>query len=61
LEELDKTILTNVADDENGRIIVNVRSAETFIGNLTFRRTSSKSNFHKWEDVKTVAIYTEAD
>lgn len=61
LEELDNTILTTIADDENGRIIVNVRSAETFIGNLTFRRTSSKSDFHKWEDVKTVAIYTEAD
>jgi len=28
---------------------------DEFLGNFTIRRTSSKSDFHIWEDVKTVA------
>ena len=42
-------------DQENGRIKIDILSKneeENFIGNLTIRRTSSKSDFHKWEDVK---------
>jgi len=27
-------------------------SDKDFIGNFTIRRTSSKSDFHKWEDIK---------
>lgn len=47
-------------DDENGKIRIDVISKDTdkFVGNLTIRRTSSKSNFHKWEDVKTVTYIT---
>ena len=50
-------------DDENGRIkidIISKDSTEGFIGNLTIRRTSSESNFHKWEDVKTVTYMSES-
>ena len=50
---LDVT-LTAFSDQENGRIMVKVipTTNEDFIGNFTIRRTSSKSNFHKWEDIK---------
>lgn len=50
--------ITATADAENGRIkidIVSKDSSEIFNSNLTIRRTSSESNFHKWEDVKTIA------
>ena len=49
--------ITATVDEENGRIKIDIISkdiTEMFIGNLTIRRTSSKSNFHKWEDVKTI-------
>lgn len=49
-----------IVDEENGRIRIDIISKDTqkFIGNLTIRRTSSESNFHKWEDVKTVTYIT---
>ena len=52
--------ITATVDEENGRIKINIISKDTkkFIGNLTIRRTSSESNFHKWEDVKTVTYMT---
>jgi len=52
--------ITATADEENGRIKIDIISKDTqkFIGNLTIRRTSSQSNFHKWEDVKTVTYIT---
>lgn len=52
--------ITATVDEENGRIRVDVisRDTETFIGNLTIRRTSSESSFHKWEDVKTITYMT---
>jgi hypothetical protein len=37
-----------------------VPTQESFIGNLTIRRTSSKSNFKKWEDVYTTTITENA-
>ena len=54
--------ITATADEENGRIKINIisKNSENFIGNLTIRRTSSESNFHKWEDVKTVTYATGA-
>ena len=47
--------ITATVDEENGRIKIDIISKDTekFIGNLTIRRTSSESNFHYWEDVKT--------
>ena len=47
-------------DIENGRIKIDIISnnEEKFVGNLTIRRTSSQSNFHKWEDVKTITYNT---
>lgn len=52
--------ITATVDEENGRIKIDIISKDTkkFIGNLTIRRTSSESNFHKWEDVKTVTYMT---
>lgn len=52
--------ITAAVDEENGRIKISIISKDTekFIGNLTIRRTSSESNFHKWEDVKTVTYMT---
>lgn len=52
--------ITAIVDEENGRIKINVVSKDTqrFIGNLTIRRASSESNFHKWEDVNTVTYIT---
>lgn len=50
-------------DEENGRIKINIVSLDgssDFIGNITIRRTSSKSNFHKWEDVHTIAYATHS-
>lgn len=43
-----------IPDNENGRIKVTVKAlnSQRFNGNLTIRRTSSESDFHKWEDVK---------
>ncbi len=48
--------ITATVDEENGRVRIDVVATDTeiFIGNLTIRRTSSESNFHKWEDVRTV-------
>lgn len=48
--------ITAAADSENGRIKISLTakdSTQEFIGNFTIRRTSSESNFHIWEDVKT--------
>ena len=55
-EQLDATI-TATPDNENGRIKVHLRgnTDDEFLGNFTIRRTSSKSDFHIWQDVKTVA------
>lgn len=55
-----KADITATVDEENGRIKIDIISKDTkkFIGNLTIRRTSSESNFHKWEDVKTVTYMT---
>ena len=52
--------ITAAVDEENGRIKISIisKDIEKFIGNLTIRRTSSESNFHKWEDVKTVTYIT---
>ena len=56
-DAIDAT-LTAFSDEENGRIMVKVTPTtdENFIGNITIRRTSSKSDFHKWEDIKNYAF-----
>ena len=48
--------LTASLDNINGCIILNIKSKEdddSFVGNITIRRTSSESNFTIWEDVHT--------
>lgn len=48
--------LTAILDNINGCIILNVKSKDddnSFVGNITIRRTSSESNFTIWEDVHT--------
>ena len=57
IDKLDATI-TASPDTENGRIIVNILSSSSapFLGNLAIRRSSNKSNFTIWEDVKIISI-----
>ena len=59
VDKLNATI-TATPDEENGRIKIDIIATnhEKFIGNLTIRRTSSKSNFHRWEDIKTITYQT---
>ena len=54
-EALDMSF-SAMTDEENGRIIINIKKAditEGFTGDLIIRRTSSKTNFTIWEDVRT--------
>lgn len=51
-----KASITAEAEEDLGRVKVHLISdnpSENFLGNITIRRTSSQSNFHVWEDVKT--------
>ena len=60
IDKLNANIIAT-PDEENGRIKVNIISKdhESFIGNITIRRTSSKSNFHRWEDIQNITYATE--
>ena len=54
-DKLEAT-LTAVLDNINGCIALHIESdigQESFVGNITIRRTSSESNFTIWEDVHT--------
>jgi len=59
IDKLNADIIATT-DEENGRIQIDIIAKDTqpFVGNLTIRRTSSESNFHKWEDVKTTTYKT---
>ena len=54
-DKLEAT-LTATLDNINGRIGLHITSdigQESFVGNITIRRTSSESNFTIWEDIHT--------
>lgn len=54
-DKLEAT-LTAALDNVNGCIALHIESdigQESFVGNITIRRTSSESNFTIWEDVHT--------
>ena len=54
-EILDFTFIAN-ADEDNGRIILTIKKSnitDGFTGELVLRRTSNKTNFTIWEDLKT--------
>jgi hypothetical protein len=57
IDSLNATISAET-DNDNGRIKVNVLSTtmEPFLGNITIRRSSNKSNFTIWQDVHTTPI-----
>lgn len=59
-DALEATI-SAIEDADNGRIGINIKglTEDTFVGNITIRRTSSESNFTLWEDVVTVSISGE--
>ena len=60
-ERIDATI-TAIPNDEMGRIEVNISSTtERYFGNLVIRRTSHKSNFTIWEDIKRITLYEASD
>lgn len=57
-ERLNVTIKAE-CDRERGRIGVKIKNRaenEQFIGSLTIRRSSNKSNFTIWEDIKTISF-----
>ena len=60
IDRINATI-TATPDEENGSIRINIQSSDNsnFFGNLTIRRTSSESDFHYWEDVRTEAYFTQ--
>lgn len=51
-EALDATIKAT-PENENGRIKIKIQFKTSITGGFTIRRTSSDSNFHKWEDVRS--------
>ena len=57
IEKIDGTI-TAIPEEENGRIGIRIvgNSMETFLGNITIRRASSKDDFNIWEDVNTFTL-----
>lgn len=57
IDILNATITAEI-EKEIGRTKVNIKSniSEIFFGNITIRRTSSKSNFTIWEDIHEVSI-----
>ncbi len=57
IDALSATITADT-DVENGRVRIEIKStvSEAFFGNLTIRRTSSKSNFTIWEDIHQTTI-----
>lgn len=57
LDALNATI-TATADNDNGRIIIEIVGTESFLGNLVIRRSSSESNFTIWQDVLIAQITT---
>jgi hypothetical protein len=50
--------ITATIDNDNGRIRIDVVSTTTdvFMGNVTIRRSSSKTNFTIWEDIQTAVV-----
>lgn len=57
IERVEGTI-TALPEEENGRIGIRIigNSMETFLGNITIRRASSKDDFNIWEDVNTFTL-----
>ena len=57
IEKIEGTI-TALPEEENGRIGIRIvgNSMETFLGNITIRRASSKDDFNIWEDVTTFTL-----
>lgn len=57
IEKIEGTI-TAIPEEENGRIGIRIvgSSMETFLGNITIRRASSKDDFNIWEDVTTFTL-----
>lgn len=57
IEKIEGTI-TAIPEEENGRIGIRIvgNSMETFLGNITIRRSSSKDDFNIWEDVTTFTL-----
>ncbi len=57
IEKIEGTI-TAIPEEENGRIGIKIvgNSMETFLGNITIRRSSSKDDFSIWEDVNTFTL-----
>lgn len=43
-------------DEKNGRNKLYMKSKDLVIGNLAIRRTSNKSNFKIWEDIKIIPV-----
>lgn len=55
LDKLNATIKASL-DKENGRIKIDLTLKSYFLGNIMFRRASSKTDFKYWEDVHIANI-----
>ena len=61
VDTFDATIEA-VPEEEHGRIKVNITSdTDTYFGNLIIRRTSNKSNFKIWEDIKILLVLDDKE
>ena len=54
-----EAIVTATPDPAAGAMKVNITGSTPFLGNLTIRRSSYKTNFKVWEDVKTLLITSD--
>lgn len=57
-EIINKHYLSLMSDEEEGRIGIKIIDPERreYNGNICIRRTDSKSNFTKWEDIKIINV-----
>jgi hypothetical protein len=54
-----EAVVTATPDPAAGAMKVNITGSTPFLGNLTIRRSSYKTNFKVWEDVKTLLITSD--
>lgn len=61
VNELLKGITTLQDEEDEGRIGIKIydKEKQAFSGNICIRRTDSKSNFTKWEDIKIIVFKQE--
>lgn len=54
-----QAVVTATPDPAAGAMRVNITGTSPYLGNLTIRRSTYKTNFKVWEDVKTILITSD--